>query len=125
MGGNADLVPMLLSKTVHLQLQFMDKMGAKIQVGFHQLYLSLFTLCAVKGFVWFRVLMTRARETETQICLRKKNKNSTSEKQARRAPGACECIYTHLYTEKECIHTCTEEKAYVCFHRKKAPPFPP
>lgn len=37
--------------------------------GFHQFYLSLFTLCAVKGVVWFRVLMTTMRETETQICL--------------------------------------------------------
>lgn len=40
--------------------------------GFCQLYLSLLTLCAVKGFVWFRVLMTKTRETETQICLGKK-----------------------------------------------------
>lgn len=27
-------------------------------------------------------------------------KNSTSEKQAQRPLGACECIYTHFYTEK-------------------------
>lgn len=36
-------------------------------------------------------------------------KNSTSEKQAQRPLGACECIYTHFYTEKEFIHNCTEE----------------
>lgn len=53
-----------------------------------------------------------------------KNKNSTSEKQAQRQLGARECIYTRFYTEKEFIHTCTEESAYVCSH-KKLPPFPP
>lgn len=38
-----------------------------------------------------------------------RKKNSTSEKQAQRLLGACECIYTHFYADKECIHTCTEE----------------
>jgi len=92
---------------------------AKIQVGFHQLYLSLFTLCAVKGFVWFRVLKTRTSgETVTRIRLRNR-----TEEQARGPLGACECIYKHLYTEKKVFTPVQKEQASVYIH-KKAPPFP-
>lgn len=59
--------------------------------GFHQLYLSLLTLCAVKGFVWFRVLMTKTRETETQICL---GKEQYIRETGPQTPG---CLWMHLY----------------------------
>lgn len=77
----------------------------KIQVGFVQLYLSLFTLCRKKALCGSECSWDGTRET--RICL--ENKNSTSEKQTQEALGACECICTHLYIIKECIHTCTEE----------------
>lgn len=55
------LVPMLLLK------QSMDMSEDSVR------FLSdFFTLRAVKGFVWFRVLMTRTRELKTQICVGKR-----------------------------------------------------
>lgn len=75
---------------------------AKIQVGLHQLYLSLFTLCAVKGFVWFRVLMTRTRETEMQICLGKRTVRQRNRPRDRWVPANA---FIHIFTQKKNVFT--------------------
>lgn len=63
---------------------------AKFQVGFYQLYLSLFTLCAVKGFMWFRVLMTKTRGNWNPDMSRKRTVHQ------RNRPG--DHLQMHLYT---------------------------
>lgn len=75
------------SVIVHRQKRYI----AKTQVGFYQLSLFTVCICTVKGFVWFRVLMTKMRETETQICLEKR---TVHERQAEYAG----CLWMHLYT---------------------------
>lgn len=63
---------------------------AKFQAGFYQLYLSLFTLCAVKGFMWFRVLMTKTRGNRNPDMSRKRTVHQWNR------PG--DHLQMHLYT---------------------------
>lgn len=78
---------------------------AKFQVGFlSALFVPLHSVCSKRLHVVQSAHDKDEGETETQICLEKE--------QYIRGTGletSCKCIYTHFYTEKECIHTCTEE----------------
>lgn len=69
-----------------------------------------FTLCAVKGFLWFRVLTRKDEGHPDMSC----KKNSTENHRPTDHPGAWVCIYIQSLQRKknkERIHTCTEEQA--------------
>ena len=86
------------SVTVHRQNGRAEIWGG----GLRQLYFSLFSLRAVKGFMWFRVLMTRTRETETQICLGKRTVRQRNRPRDRSVPVNA---FIHIFTLKKNLFT--------------------
>lgn len=76
-------------------------MDMKIQLGFGSaLFVPLHSVCSKR----LRVVQSARDEDEGNPDMCRK-KNSTSEKQAQRAPGACECIYTRFFTQTKNVFT--------------------